>query len=121
MLTSIFVNVILNDKKSCQNDKNTSHVQKTIKEKTNKRKETKETKETKEREGRNMNAVGESPEGTKSQAWNQSGTDGEACRSIPTDHQPDRKRRLFPIGNTCPEAGTDLSGSGGGYIQLFGG
>ena len=73
------------------------------------------------REGRNMNAVGESPEGTKSQAWNQSGTDGEACRSIPTDHQPDRKRRLFPIGNTCPEAGTDLSGSGGGYIQLFGG
>ena len=78
-------------------------------------------KGTKEREGRNMNAVGESPEGTKSQAWNQSGTDGEACRSIPTDHQPDRKRRLFPIGNTCPEAGTDLSGSGGGYIQLFGG
>ena len=84
-------------------------------------KKQKNKRPTKEKEGRNMNAVGESPEGTKSQTWDQSGANGEACRSIPTDHQPDRKRRLFPIGNTCPEAGTDLSGSGGGYIQLFGG
>ena len=84
-------------------------------------KKQKNKRPTKEKEGRNMNAVGESPEGTKSQTWNQSGANGEACRSIPTDRQPDRKRRLFPIGNTCPEAGTDLSGSGGGYIQLFGG
>ena len=90
------------------------------KEQKNKR-PTDQQRPTKEKEGRNINAVGESPEGTKSQTWDQSGANGEACRSIPTDHQPDRKRRLFPIGNTCPEAGTDLSGSGGGYIQLFGG
>ena len=52
-------------------------------------KEQKNKRPTKEKEGRNMNAVGESPEGTKSQTWDQSGANGEACRSIQTDHQFD--------------------------------
>jgi len=55
-----------------------------------------------------MNAVGESPEGTKSQAWNQSGTDGEACRSIPTDHQPLLHYEMYKVALTKACANTGI-------------